>query len=318
MYTGDQQVAIDRLDVSAYIIPTDFPESDGTLTWDKTTLVLVEATAGGTQGLGYSYADTATARLIKDLLAGVVVGREAMAVSAAWAAMVHAIRNLGRPGIVSMAISAVDAALWDLKARLLNLPLVTLLGAVREGVAVSRWPQRSILVLLALVGFGVSLYLSLYQLGVFSTVWEPFFGDGSRRVLHSELTRVLPVPDASLGAAVYLIEAVLGASGGYQRWCAQPWLVIFYGLTAGSLGLVSVLLVIFQSAFLNAWCTLCLGSAVISIGLILPVMDEVLASLQHLQRESGRGVSTWRAFWGLQPNRIESAEQLRKNERKIG
>ena len=62
MYTGDQQVAIDRLDVSAYIIPTDFPESDGTLTWDKTTLVLVEATAGGTQGLGYSYADTATAR----------------------------------------------------------------------------------------------------------------------------------------------------------------------------------------------------------------------------------------------------------------
>src|SRR6185503_3084695 len=169
------------------------------------------------QGLGYSYADTATARLIKDLLAGVVVGREAMAVSAAWAAMVHAIRNLGRPGIVSMAISAVDAALWDLKARLLNLPLVTLLGAVREGVAVSRWPQRSILVLLALVGFGVSLYLSLYQLGVFSTVWEPFFGDGSRRVLHSELTRVLPVPDASLGAAVYLIEAVLGASGGYQR-----------------------------------------------------------------------------------------------------
>ena len=136
MYTGDQSAAIDRLDVSAYIIPTDFPESDGTLAWDRTTLVIVEATAGGRQGLGYTYADMATARLIKDLLAGVVLGRDAMAVSGAWAAMVHAIRNLGRPGIVSMAISAVDAALWDLKARLLNLPLVTVLGAVREGVPV--------------------------------------------------------------------------------------------------------------------------------------------------------------------------------------
>jgi len=129
-------ILIERLDVSTYIIPTDFPESDGTLAWDKTTLVLVEPTAGGVRGLGYTYADTATARLIKDLLAGVVQGRDAMAVTGAWAAMVHAIRNLGRPGIVSMAISAVDAALWDLKARLLNVPLVTLLGVVRECVPV--------------------------------------------------------------------------------------------------------------------------------------------------------------------------------------
>jgi len=129
-------ILIERLDVSTYIIPTDFPESDGTLAWDETTLVLVEPTAGGVRGLGYTYADTATARLIKDLLAGVVQGRDAMAVTGAWAAMVHAIRNLGRPGIVSMAISAVDAALWDLKARLLNVPLVTLLGVVRECVPV--------------------------------------------------------------------------------------------------------------------------------------------------------------------------------------
>jgi L-alanine-DL-glutamate epimerase-like enolase superfamily enzyme len=129
-------IPIERLDVSAYIIPTDLPESDGTFAWDKTTLVLVEAKAGGVRGVGYTYADTATARLIKDLLAGVVLGHDAMAVPGAWATMMHAIRNLGRPGIVSMAISAVDAALWDLKARLLNLPLVTLLGAVRDGVRV--------------------------------------------------------------------------------------------------------------------------------------------------------------------------------------
>jgi L-alanine-DL-glutamate epimerase-like enolase superfamily enzyme len=127
---------IDQIDVSAYAIPTDWPEADGTLVWDTTTLVVVEVSAGGERGLGFTYADTATARLIRDLLADVVNGRSAMAVPAAWAAMVQAIRNLGRPGIASMAIAAVDVALWDLKARLLGLPLVTLLGAARDTVPI--------------------------------------------------------------------------------------------------------------------------------------------------------------------------------------
>src|SRR5512135_2849212 len=127
---------IDRIDVSAYKVPTDAPESDGTSAWDHTTLVVVEALAGGATGLGYSYADTATAALIHGLLAGEVRGRDAMAVAGAWSAMVVAIRNLGRPGIASMAISAVDSALWDLQARLLDLPLVTLLGAVRDAAPV--------------------------------------------------------------------------------------------------------------------------------------------------------------------------------------
>src|SRR5579872_1870114 len=133
---GNNVVAIERLDVSAYTVPTDSPESDGTITWDKTTLVLVEATAGGITSLGYTYADLATARLIKELLSEVVIGRDAMSVAGIWLAMVESIRNLGRPGIASMAIAAVDIALWDLKARLLQLPLVTLLGAVRESAAV--------------------------------------------------------------------------------------------------------------------------------------------------------------------------------------
>jgi L-alanine-DL-glutamate epimerase-like enolase superfamily enzyme len=112
-------VAIEQLDVAAYRIPTASPESDGTLEWDSTMLVVAEAHGGGAHGLGYTYADTATARLIQDRLAEVVVGRDAMAVAGAWDAMVHAIRNLGRPGIASMAIAAVDVALWDLKARLI-------------------------------------------------------------------------------------------------------------------------------------------------------------------------------------------------------
>jgi L-alanine-DL-glutamate epimerase-like enolase superfamily enzyme len=127
---------IERLDVAAYTIPTDAPEADGTYSWDKTTLVLVEVTAGGQHGMGYTYADAATARLIDELLRHVVLSRDAVAVPAAWGAMVRAVRNLGQPGIASMAIAAVDTALWDLKARLLGVPLVALLGAAHEGAPV--------------------------------------------------------------------------------------------------------------------------------------------------------------------------------------
>src|SRR5512142_2759025 len=129
-------VPIEQLDVSAYTVPTDSPESDGTYSWDKTIIVIVEAAAGGMSGLGYTYADLSTAKLIQEMLSNVVQGRDAMAVPGCWLAMVQSIRNLGRPGISSMAISAVDSALWDLKARLLDIPLVTLLGAVRESAPI--------------------------------------------------------------------------------------------------------------------------------------------------------------------------------------
>ncbi len=127
---------IEGLQAAAYKIPTDAPESDGTYAWNATTLVVVHATAGGKVGVGYTYADAATATLIRELLAGVVKGRDAFGIPGAWAAMVHSIRNLGRAGIASMAISAVDAALWDLKGKLLDLPVVTLLGAAREGAPI--------------------------------------------------------------------------------------------------------------------------------------------------------------------------------------
>src|SRR5207253_5885416 len=125
---------VERIEARAYRIPTRTPEADGTLSWDKTTLVLVNAEAGGVSGIGYSYADVATAKLIEDTLAAEVIGQDAMDVNAGWHAMVRRIRNLGRPGICAMAISAVDTALWDLKARLLDLPLVTLLGQVRDAL----------------------------------------------------------------------------------------------------------------------------------------------------------------------------------------
>ncbi len=125
---------ISGVQVSAFTIPTATPESDGTLEWNATTLVLVEIDGGGKTGIGFSYADTATAKLIHDTLANTVIGRNALAVGDCWNAMVTAIRNLGRPGISSMAIAAVDNALWDLKAHILDLPLVSLLGQVRTAV----------------------------------------------------------------------------------------------------------------------------------------------------------------------------------------
>ncbi|MBV8362359.1 MAG: mandelate racemase [Deltaproteobacteria bacterium] len=130
------EIPLGRLQASAYRIPTDFPESDGTLEWKATTLVVVEAPGADQVGIGYTYADSATAQLINTLLADVVEGREVMATAGNWLAMVRAIRNLGRPGISSMAIAAADSALWDLKARILGLPLVTLLGAARDSVTV--------------------------------------------------------------------------------------------------------------------------------------------------------------------------------------
>jgi L-alanine-DL-glutamate epimerase-like enolase superfamily enzyme len=130
------RIPIDALAVSAFRIPTDRPESDGTLSWTSTTLVVVRARGGGETGIGYTYADVATAVLIRERLAEVVAGGDAMSIEASWQAMVRSVRNLGRPGIASMAISAVDNALWDLKCRLLGVPLAALLGRARPAVPV--------------------------------------------------------------------------------------------------------------------------------------------------------------------------------------
>src|SRR5215471_6361050 len=127
---------ITQLDVSAYTIPTDFPEADGTLEWDSTTIIIVEAHAGGHIGIGFTYGDRAAAGVIDRVLSPIVLDHDAMAVREIWVRMLQAVRNIGRPGIASHAIAAIDVALWDLKARLLHLPLVTLLGAVRPGIAV--------------------------------------------------------------------------------------------------------------------------------------------------------------------------------------
>lgn len=127
---------ITSLDVATYTVPTDAPEADGTATWDATTVVVVHAHGGGRTGLGWTYADAAAADVVRRVLAPQVVGRDLMDVPGAGAAMARALRNPGLPGIGATAVSAVDIALWDLKARVLEVALSTLLGRVTDAAPV--------------------------------------------------------------------------------------------------------------------------------------------------------------------------------------
>jgi L-alanine-DL-glutamate epimerase-like enolase superfamily enzyme len=125
-----------ELDVSCLTIPTDAPESDGTLAWDSTTIVIVEARCGAARGLGWTYAADAAASVVGDKLADVVRDRDPDDVAATWLECGRQLRNLGRPGIAWCALSAVDIALWDLRARMHDVALVTLLPPAQERVPV--------------------------------------------------------------------------------------------------------------------------------------------------------------------------------------
>src|SRR5690606_30159609 len=124
-------------------------------------------------------------------------------------------------------------------------------------------------------------------------VWEPFFGRGSEKILNSSISNILPIPDAALGAIAYPVGVIAGVIGGSGRWRKMPWIVVVFGLAVGPLGLVSILLVILQPVLFDSWCTLCLASAVVSLAMIGPAMDEMLASLQYLKRVKNSGKSIW-------------------------
>jgi hypothetical protein len=162
----------------------------------------------------------------------------------------------------------------------------------------STWGQRVPLLVVAFVGFLIAMYLGAYQLGWTRSAWDPFFGKGSEHILTSSVSHILPIPDALLGALGYLVDVVTGIIGGKTRWRTMPWMVIIFGIAVGPLGLVSITLVILQPVLFHAWCTLCLASAFISVMMISPATDELLASLQYLQRVRQRRLSVWDAFWG--------------------
>ena len=132
----DEGPSVAEVTADVYVIPTETPEADGTLAWDKTTMVVASARAGQTRGLGWTYAAASAGSVITDVLAEAVTGRSALDVPGAAEAMARAVRNIGRPGIAATAISAVDIALWDLKARLLGCSLPVLLGQAQAAVPI--------------------------------------------------------------------------------------------------------------------------------------------------------------------------------------
>lgn len=149
----------------------------------------------------------------------------------------------------------------------------------------SLWRKRIVLLMLAVVGFFVALYLGLYELKLFPNVWEPFFGNGTNEVLNSSFSRSLPIPDGLLGAFGYLCDVILVSVGSETRWRSKPWSVILYSVLVIIMGLVSIFLLILQAFIVNAWCTLCLVSAALSLSMVWPVLMEFFATLHYLESQ---------------------------------
>jgi uncharacterized membrane protein len=161
----------------------------------------------------------------------------------------------------------------------------------------SDWFQRGPIIAMAFVGFFLSRYLAAYQLGHVAYPWDPFFGDGTRRVLDSEVSKAWPISDAGLGAVSYMLEALSGLMGGRNRWRTMPWMVLMFGVLVIPLGVVSIILVILQPVAVGAWCTLCLITAAAMLIMIAPAIDEVVAMSQFLVGARREGKPFLRTFW---------------------
>ena len=161
----------------------------------------------------------------------------------------------------------------------------------------SAWSQRVPVMVLAVLSFAAAAYLAAFQLGHVATVWDPFFGDGTRRVLTSDVSKAWPFPDAGLGAFAYLVDLVMTCAGDRRRWRTMPWMVVSFGILIVPVGIVSIVLVILQPVAVGAWCSWCLFTALATLLMIPLALDEVAATLQVLARERRAGRSAWRVFW---------------------
>lgn len=161
----------------------------------------------------------------------------------------------------------------------------------------SSLPQRSILMFLAFLGWIISRYLGAYQLGYIDVTWDPFFGDGTRAVLESDLSESQPISDGAFGGFAYTLEFLLVWMGGSLRWRTMPWTVTFFGILVIPLGLVHIFLVISQPVIVGAWCTLCLLAAGVMLPMIALAVDEVAAMIQHIFEARQKGNPFWQIFW---------------------
>ena len=226
-------------------------------------------------------------------------------------------------GLVSWLISAVglwvlvaplvfwapDAAAYAnatlVGALLIAFGLIIPMGMTMKGPSIppgwsynpSAWSQRAPIIALAFVSFLVSRYMAAFQLGYIDSVWDPFFGDGTERVLQSDVSRAWPISDAGLGATTYMIEVLMGLMGDPRRWRTMPWMVAGFGFIVVPLGCVSIALVIMQPLAVGAWCSPCLFTAAAMLLMIPLSLDEVVAMIQFVARKKREGHSAWRVFW---------------------
>jgi nucleoside-diphosphate-sugar epimerase/uncharacterized membrane protein len=157
--------------------------------------------------------------------------------------------------------------------------------------------NRIPIVALAVAGLLISRYMAAFQLGHIDSVWDPFFGDGTARIITSEVSEAWPVADAGLGAAVYALEIVTGIIGDKRRWRTMPWVVLFFGILIVPLGVVSIFFIIIQPIVIGTWCTLCLVAALAMLLQIPYSFDEILATLQFLKDRRRQGKSMWHVLW---------------------
>jgi nucleoside-diphosphate-sugar epimerase/uncharacterized membrane protein len=160
----------------------------------------------------------------------------------------------------------------------------------------SSWTQRIPIIALAFLGFFIARYMAAFQLGHISSAWDPFFGSQTEKILMSDVSKAFPISDAGLGAFSYLVDAISGMIGDRHRWRTMPWMVILFGLMIIPPGITSIALVILQPVAVNAWCFLCLLTALVMLLMVAPALDEVVATLQFLRQSHKEGKPFWRTL----------------------
>ncbi len=161
----------------------------------------------------------------------------------------------------------------------------------------SSWWQRYPVIFFGFLGWFLARYLAAYQLGYIDTVWDPFFGDGTKEVITSPLSRSFPISDAGMGAFAYGLEALMGCKGGVGRWRTMPWMVVLFGLLVVPLGFISILLVLCQPIIVGAWCGLCLIMALCMLVMLALSLDEVWAVAQFLRSAKREERPMWSVFF---------------------
>lgn len=186
----------------------------------------------------------------------------------------------------------------------------------------SSWAQRWIMIALGFLGFIISRYLSAFQMGYIDNIWDPFFGTSSEQVLNSTMSHSLPISDAGIGALAYTFEFLMGFMGSPSRWRTMPWMVALFGILVIPLGLVHIFLVISQPLAVGAWCTFCLGAAVVMLPMIPLEIDEVVAMGQHMVQTMRKGEKFWDVFWKggkpLEMNKDERSPELMELSNNFG